>query len=564
MLKKQKKNRGISKTAVTASIVFIVCFLFFFALVLNSTHPITISEVITREQPENKINNKIDKSIAYYNDIYNYVDPRLISSLSSPLYDNKFPLIAADPEKANAVKEAFLHAYNSYKTFCWKHDELQPITKKCKDTLNAGLTIVDSITTLYIMNLTKEYREARDFIANDFKPNGRWSLFEFIIRFVGGFISIYQLSNDKIFLDKAIQCTDAILPLFNSDGFYSSGFNLNTDENGKITATSTTRTKSFNLAEIGTYQIEFLTLTALTGDTKYMDLALKVYKKLWKDNPKRSILKSATENQLDERKNRRNKDLPRHLGAGTDSYFEYIIKSYILTNGVSPRILKQHMKIVQEMRDTLLFETKNLHLIGMGVLKHDDLQPMIEHLATFVPGMVAIGTVKNNNKKVEDLKLAGEIVDTISYVMNNTVAKLMPEKVSFNLYEENMKKEFQIISNEYLLRPESVESIFYMFRFTGEQKYRDIAWNFFVGINESCRVKNGFVSVNGLDKQVSPIDIMDSWFLAETLNYLYLTFTDTRLISPAEWVFNTESHPLHVWPQDVSKKYKKYLLLEGV
>ena len=70
--------------------------------------------------------------------------------------------------------------------------------------------------------------------------------------------------------------------------------------------------------------------------------------------------------------------------------------------------------------------------------------------------------------------------------------------------------------------------------------------------------------MKGLDGSISHIDIMDSWFLAETLNYLYLTFTDTRLISPAEWVFNTESHPLHVWPKGTSEKYEKHLLLKDV
>lgn len=611
MLKRERKQKGISKTAIIISFIIIICFLIFFALILNSIQTITISEIISHEnlvtssnnnsiniddkqdaeninkETQNDENNnnhtsverqneyvksntnyndKYDKNAAYYSDIHNYADPRLISTLSSPLYDTQFPLVSADPEKANAVKEAFLHAYNSYKKYCWMHDELKPITRKCKDTLNAGLTIVDSITTLYIMNLTNEYIEAREFIAKEFKPNGRWSLFEFIIRFVGGFISIYQLSNDKIFLDKAVQCTDAILPLFDKqNGFYTSGFTLNTDSKGKITASApSAHKKNYNLAEIGTYQIEFLTLTALTGDTKYMDLALKVYQKLWKDNPKYSILNSAKENQLGDNKPRKGKILPRHLGAGADSYFEYIIKSYILTNGVSPRILKQHMKIVQEMRDTLLFNTKNLKLTGMGVLKDKNLLPIIEHLATFVPGMVAIGTVKNNNKKKEDLKLAREIVDTISYVMNETIAKLMPERVLFNVNDDEMEKEFKIMKNEYLLRPESVESIFYLFRFTGEQKYRDIAWNFFIGINNSCRVKNGFVSVKGLDGSISHIDIMDSWFLAETLNYLYLTFTDTRLISPAEWVFNTESHPLHVWPKGTSEKYEKHLLLKDV
>lgn len=598
MLKKQKKLARVSKPAIFISIMLVICTLIFCFLTLSSIPKISISNVISQDilnlannyssnlydkskndndkiitkndqqntKQNNINNNSFDANDPSFNSIYKYADPRLVSNnLLSPLYDKQFPFIPADLDKANSVKEAFLHGYNSYKKYCWKSDELKPISKKCKNTLNAGLTIVDSITTLYIMNLTEEYLEAREFIEKEFKPNGQWSLFEFIIRFVGAFISIYQLSNDKLFLNKAVQCADAIYPLFDKEnGFYTSKFTLTTDENGTMTAKQASMhisKRDINLAEVGTYQIEFLTLTALTGDKKYMELALKVYKRLWKDNPHKAILYSALENQLEKNHKIRSSQI-RHLGAGADSYFEYIIKSYILTNGVSPRILEQHMKIIQEMRDTLLFETKKLHLNGIGVLKGDSLSPYMEHLATFVPGMIAIGTVKNNNNKDDDLSLAKKMVDTIWFVMNSTLAKLMPEKVFFNINNDSyIDKEFNIVLNEYFLRPESVESIFYLYRFTGEQKYRDIAWDFFIGINESCRVKDGFASVKGLNGKIKYVDIMDSWFLAETLNYLYLTFADTRLISPAEWVFNTESHPLHVWPKNISGKYKKSLLL---
>ncbi|EAX98348.1 hypothetical protein TVAG_158080, partial [Trichomonas vaginalis G3] len=135
--------------------------------------------------------------------------PIISDTKTNLLYDRSFPRIPADKEKAEAVKEAFMHAWTPYRKYCWGQDEFVPHSRSCSNTLHAGLTIVDSLSTLYIMNLTEEFKAARDYIANDFKPSGSWSLFEFLIRFVGGFVSTYQLTGDEIFLKRAVECADA-------------------------------------------------------------------------------------------------------------------------------------------------------------------------------------------------------------------------------------------------------------------------------------------------------------------------------------------------------------------
>lgn len=88
--------------------------------------------------------------------------------LTNPLYERAFPLIKENKEKAEAVKEAFLHAWNAYKDRCWGEDEYIPSGDRCHSHLHAGLTIVDSLSTLYLMNLTTEYIKARDFIQTEF------------------------------------------------------------------------------------------------------------------------------------------------------------------------------------------------------------------------------------------------------------------------------------------------------------------------------------------------------------------------------------------------------------
>ncbi|OHS94442.1 Mannosyl-oligosaccharide 1,2-alpha-mannosidase MNS2 [Tritrichomonas foetus] len=553
------RQKSITLISSCASLISLILFcIVIYQSFLSNLNPITIissdSSFLTNP-PKIEKEEKIEKAENIEKIVIN--SPLYSKSLKSHLYSKEFPYRPADSTKAEAVKEAFLHAFHGYSNTCWGQDEIQPISNTCKNTLGAGLTIVDSLTTLYIMNLTDEYQKAREFVANDFRPNGSWSLFEFIIRFIGGFISIYQLTNDKLYLDKAVECADAVFPLFDSEtGFYTSNFVLETGSDGKMKAKKRSSASPL-LAEVGTYQIEFLTLTALTGDMKYMNLALQVYKTIWANNPDQ-VLISEVSRPL---RNVGNHAL--HVGAGTDSYFEYIIKSYILTGGVSKKILSQHNRLMKEIRKLLIFKTKNLKLTGIGVKTENRLDPTLEHLATFIAGTFAVGTVKGNSHSESDLKLASELVLTFANVTRTMKSKLMPERVLFNL-DDASKPDFSLQNDQYMLRPETVESIFYMYRFTGEQQYRDIAWDFFKGINTSCRVKNGFVTVRGLDSKIVPVDIMESFFLAETLNYLYLTFADTRLISPVEWVFNTESHPLHVWPKDIIKKYEKDIQFEGI
>ena len=105
----------------------------------------------------------------------------------------------------------------------------------------------------------------------------------------------------------------------------------------------------------------------------------------------------------------------------------------------------------------------------------------------------------------------------------------------------------------YKLRPETVESLFLLHRLTGDEKYREWAWQIFQAIEQHCRVASGGYSnlktvakppASGADLQ----DKMESFYLAETLKYLFLMFSDDdTLLSLKEWVFNTEAHPLPIW-----------------
>lgn len=109
-------------------------------------------------------------------------------------------------ERQRAVVGAFKHAWKGYKEFAWGHDNLKPISMGSHDWFGLGLTIVDALDTIYIMDLQEEFDEARNWIDSylNFNVDRDINLFEVTIRVLGGLLSAYHLSGDKMFLTKAV------------------------------------------------------------------------------------------------------------------------------------------------------------------------------------------------------------------------------------------------------------------------------------------------------------------------------------------------------------------------
>ena len=129
-------------------------------------------------------------------------------------------------ERQKSVVEAFLHAWKGYKTHAWGHDHLKPISRTSNNWFHLGLTLIDSLDTMYIMGLNKgnkkqliviifflierngvaEFNEARLWVRDSLSFNGNRdvNLFETTIRILGGLLSTYHLSADDMFLEKAV------------------------------------------------------------------------------------------------------------------------------------------------------------------------------------------------------------------------------------------------------------------------------------------------------------------------------------------------------------------------
>lgn len=120
------------------------------------------------------------------------------------------------PERQEAVRKAMLHAWNGYEKYAWGKDELKPVSKSHQNWLDIGLTIIDSLDTLWIMGLKDQFQKARDWVESSlsFNKNRDVSTFETSIRVFGGLLSAYDLSKDKMFLDKAKDIGDRLMKVY--------------------------------------------------------------------------------------------------------------------------------------------------------------------------------------------------------------------------------------------------------------------------------------------------------------------------------------------------------------
>ena len=108
-------------------------------------------------------------------------------------------------ERQRAVVAAFQHAWQGYRTYAWGKDHLKPITKTHQTWFGLGLTLIDSLDTMLVMNLKEEFNEAKQWVEQElnFNVNKDVNLFETTIRVLGGLLSTFHLSGEKVFLDKA-------------------------------------------------------------------------------------------------------------------------------------------------------------------------------------------------------------------------------------------------------------------------------------------------------------------------------------------------------------------------
>lgn len=448
-------------------------------------------------------------------------------------------------EKRDKIREMMKHAWDSYRQYGWGHNELKPIAKKGHSTnifgnSQLGASIVDALDTLYIMGLQDEFKDGQEWIEQnlDFSVNAEVSVFEVNIRFIGGLLAAYYLSGQEVFKTKAVQLAEKLIPAFNTPtGIPWAMVNLKTGVGrnwGWASAGSSI------LAEFGTLHMEFVHLTYLTGNPVYYQKVMHIRKLLAKmDRPN-----GLYPNYLNPRTGRWGQHHTSVGGLG-DSFYEYLLKAWLMSDKTDIEARKTYDEAIEAIERHLIRKS-NGGLTFIGEWKNGHLERKMGHLACFAGGMLALGADGSPDDKAGHyLQLGAEIAHTCHESYDRTVLKLGPEAFKFDSGLEAVA----VRQNEkyYILRPEVIETYWYMWRFTHDPKYRQWGWEAAQAIDKFCRVVGGFSGVKDVySSNPTYDDVQQSFFLAETLKYLYLLFSNDDLLPLETWIFNTEAHPLPV------------------
>ena len=422
-------------------------------------------------------------------------------------------------EMAARVRHDFMHAWSGYKQYAWGHDEFKPLSKSYRDWYGTSLlmTPVDALDTMVLMGLSDEAKEDRQLIDKrlSFDKDIYVKNFEITIRLLGGLLSSYELTGDKRLLELADDLGTRLLPAFNSPtGMPYVFVNLKT---GK------TRGVESNPAEVGSLLIEFGTLSKLTGKQIYYEKAKHALVAIYDRRSPIGLVGSAINVETGKWI-----DPVSHISGGIDSYYEYLLKCSILFGDKDCEHMWQTSiaavnKYVADQTPTGLWYAQVNMNTGAKVSTHYGA------LDAFFPGELALSG---------DLKRA-EALQESSYKMWTSFG-VEPEEFDYST--------MKITYPGYELRPEIIESTYYLYYFTGEPRYLDMGKTFADSLDKYCCTEVGFAALLNVETKEKR-DAMESFFLAETLKYLYLLYAPKSTLDLHKVVFNTEAHPMQrTWP----------------
>ncbi|KAJ7439202.1 glycoside hydrolase family 47 protein [Mycena latifolia] len=468
----------------------------------------------------------------------------------------------------DAAEQIFTKTYAAYKKFAFGHDELLPVSESFTDDLGGwGASLVDAMGTMLVMGLDDLFNETLNFTSQiDFStpPSpGLISVFETTIRFVGGLLSAYELSGEKhpFLVAKAKQVADKLAFSWVGNDIINYGHIDFTDNTPNIAVT--------NIAEAGTLTLEWTTLSKFTKNATYGDLTTKAV--LHMANLADPLPGLAPQN-IDPATG---EFVGEYMtwGGGSDSYFEYLLKYARLSNTNDNTFIDTWKTAVDSsIRNLLKTSTVGNH----SYLADDDGGQIIHvgsHLACFFPGNWLLGGKLLQNQTIIDYALKlnegcwNTYASTETGIGPEAFAFISPDgnftgggTISSDQLAFNSKHGFYITDGVYIQRPEVLESNFYAWRVTGDTKYLDRAAAAIKSFNKFLSVNNAYASLNDVNNPADGlIDITESFWYAEVLKYLYLTFDDPSHISLDDYVFNTECHPLKAPPALNSYGSKNYV-----
>uniref|UniRef100_A0A224X743 alpha-1,2-Mannosidase n=1 Tax=Panstrongylus lignarius TaxID=156445 RepID=A0A224X743_9HEMI len=439
------------------------------------------------------------------------------------------------------ARDMFYHAYWAYMDNAYPADELMPLSCQGRyrashpsrgdidDSLgNFSLTLIDTLDTLVILGDLAEFEHAVKLVSHDvtFDNDIVVSVFETNIRVLGGLLSAHILaeyvqqtagimkwySGELLMMAKDLGYR--LLPAFNTTtGIPHARVNL---KNG-MKSPSLWSSRETCTACAGTMILEMAALSRLTGDPIFEEKAHNAMSSLWKMRHRSTDLMGTVLNVHSGDWVRRDSG----VGAGIDSYYEYCLKAYVLLgdNRYLSRFNKHYSAVMKYVSQGPMLLDVHMHR------PNTNSRNFMDALLAFWPGLQVLNG---------DLKPAVETHEMLYQVMQRHT--FIPEAFT---------TDFQVHWGQYPLRPEFLESTYFLYKATGDHYYLQVGKNILKGLQTHARVACGYAAVGDVRTRQHD-DRMDSFVLAETFKYLYLLFTEPSdlIVDLDRFIFTTEAHLL--------------------
>ena len=355
---------------------------------------------------------------------------------------------------------------------------------------------------------------------------------------------------------------------------------------------------SMLVSEIGSLSLEFTKLSQLTGNAKYYDAVQRI-SDVFEESQQRTKLPGMWPVVVDAAMPKFDGDNTFTLGGMSDSLYEYFPKQYLLLGGALDQPRKLYEGFIDVAKKHLfhrVLNEGNIPILTSGdatVNKQGDVTdivatPKAQHLTCFTGGMVGIGAKIFH--RPEDLDVAIQLTDGCVWSYNVTASGIGPEiftvaacggvgesqtgdkckfteakwraavhdywkPKSVDMTDEQVTSVIgsrrlprgmvDVNDRKYILRPEAIESVFILWRITGDAAWQEKAWVMFTRVEQHTRSAAAAASLDDVTRaDPTQVDSMESFWLAETLKYFYLVFAEWDVVDLDVWVLNTEAHPL--------------------
>lgn len=419
---------------------------------------------------------------------------------------------------AREVRDAMRWAWAQYRSHAWGKDEIKPRSGgsssfPLKDH-HLGLSLIEAMDTLWVMALDDEFAAALAWVKDElsFDVDGEVSVFESSIRLVGGLLSAHHACGDPVLLAKARDLADRLRPAFATPtGFPYRYVNLRT---GAVRDTAT------NPAEIGTYLPEWGTLSRLTGDRTYHDLARQAAVALFARRSKLDLLgtriHALTGAWLDPRAT---------IGSCADSYYEYLWDSWQLFGD------REMLTMYRTCTAAILKHQADrrggaLWFADVDMTTGARLNTRQDELAAFYAGLLAQGG---------DQAAGAAYAESWSAVQDRY--GVLPEEWDYATGTPTQR------SNA--LRPELADSAFTLWLIDGHPRWRELGARHFLAMKRWNRAPFGYADL--ADVTARPMvqnDHCPGYWWSEQMKYYYLLFADTPRFDYRRNYLSTEGNVL--------------------